>query len=247
MDTREQARRSMGDETHEWALVALAQRVALLKRRQSRGHGKPPRTWARSIVTAKTETQKRVGRSLSTVMAGIRALSEVLAQKIIRPAIPDGTGEILRLRVLCDRYRTLALLDQPARQVRRGGLFEPLIEKRGDFFLEVCGVCEPREFVGLKGVPRRGEQKLPRRLGAALGHGDLPGQLSGEYGTYINHSVTYDKRIYVPANLWMTVENAENAARCCSNCSGDYEDPDATAWDEDFEAEEDAAARARED
>ena len=38
--------------------------------------------------------------------------------------------------------------------------------------------------------------------------------------------------------LWKTVESVEKAARACSGCAGDYEDPDRSAWEEDFEEEE---------
>jgi len=34
------------------------------------------------------------------------------------------------------------------------------------------------------------------------------------------------------------VEKQENFAGFCSGCSGDYEDPDLTAWEEDSDTEE---------
>lgn len=33
------------------------------------------------------------------------------------------------------------------------------------------------------------------------------------------------------------MEIVENAQRACSACSGDYEDPDRSAWDDDSEPE----------
>jgi hypothetical protein len=38
--------------------------------------------------------------------------------------------------------------------------------------------------------------------------------------------------------LWKNVESEEKFARACSGCAGDYEDPDRSAWEEDFEEEE---------
>jgi hypothetical protein len=34
------------------------------------------------------------------------------------------------------------------------------------------------------------------------------------------------------------VESEEKSARACSGCAGDYEDPDRSAWEGDFEEEE---------
>jgi hypothetical protein len=246
VNTREQAPRSMGDETSQWRFVGTARCVDGMWRRQGTGNGKPPRSWARTIVTGKTKAEQPAEHQRSAVMTGIGARSEVLAQKVIRPILSVGPGQVRRLRVLCDGYRTVPLLDQPARQVGRGGLFEPLIEKRGDFLFQIGGVRESREFVGLKGVSRGGEKKFPRRLGAALGHENLPEQQSSEYRTHINHTVIYNGRLYACVDLWTAVEKAARAASCCSNCSGDYEDPDATAWEEDFEQDEDEAERAHE-
>jgi hypothetical protein len=35
--------------------------------------------------------------------------------------------------------------------------------------------------------------------------------------------------------LWKSVENEEMSFAACSGCSGDYEDPDRTAWEQDSE------------
>jgi len=34
------------------------------------------------------------------------------------------------------------------------------------------------------------------------------------------------------------VETEEKSVRACSGCAGDYEDPDRSAWEADFEGEE---------
>jgi hypothetical protein len=38
--------------------------------------------------------------------------------------------------------------------------------------------------------------------------------------------------------LWKSVETEEKPERACSGCTGDYEDPDRSAWEEGFEEEE---------
>ena len=43
---------------------------------------------------------------------------------------------------------------------------------------------------------------------------------------------------YQVTGLWKTVQSEEKSARACSGCAGDYEDPDRSAWEEDFEGEE---------
>ena len=40
------------------------------------------------------------------------------------------------------------------------------------------------------------------------------------------------------SGLWKFVEKEEKPQRVCSGCAGDYEDPDRSAWEEDFEEEE---------
>ncbi len=39
-------------------------------------------------------------------------------------------------------------------------------------------------------------------------------------------------------SLWKVVEKAERSWTACSGCSGDYEDPDRTAWQPDEEPED---------
>jgi hypothetical protein len=47
--------------------------------------------------------------------------------------------------------------------------------------------------------------------------------------------ITSNRRV---TGLWKNVENEEIFARACSGCAGDYEDPDRSAWEEDFEEED---------
>jgi hypothetical protein len=44
--------------------------------------------------------------------------------------------------------------------------------------------------------------------------------------------ITSNRRV---TTLWENVESEEISARACSGCAGDYEDPDRSAWEEDFE------------
>lgn len=75
--------------------------------------------------------------------------------------------------VFRDARRTLALLDQPAREHGAGVLFHPLIEQRANLLAEIGGVGKARELVALERVARSREKKLPRRLGWGTGHVSL--------------------------------------------------------------------------
>jgi hypothetical protein len=51
-----------------------------------------------------------------------------------------------------------------------------------------------------------------------------------KYGIDIT-TIVIDQSIYPTVNiLWKSVEKQEIALRLCSHCTGDYEDPDRTAW-----------------
>ncbi len=47
--------------------------------------------------------------------------------------------------------------------------------------------------------------------------------------------ITSDSRVSL---LWKIVENEERPQGACSGCAGDYEDPDRSVWEEEFEEEE---------
>ena len=178
------------------------------------------------------------------VACGVRA-DETLGQKVIGHRVA-----ILRrrhdrgLRFRCDfgsggsANAALALLDQPARDHGVGVLVEPLIEQGRNFLAEIGGVGEARELVRLQGVAGSGEEELPGRLGALIDHVRL--QYVGSnvlrvYSTTENSMVTSNREVYT---LWKSVEIEENVVVACSGCAGDYEDPDRTAWEGEFEEEE---------
>jgi hypothetical protein len=70
--------------------------------------------------------------------------------------------------VLLRLLRTFPLLHEPARQHGRGIFLHPKIKQRANFLAEIGGMAETREFVALQRVARRGEKKLPRRLGFVM-------------------------------------------------------------------------------
>ena len=134
--------------------------------------------------------------------------------------------------------RALALLDQPAGHHGVGVFVEPLVEQGGDLLAEIGRVAEAREFVALQGVARGGEKELPGRLGAIGVHGALRWDVVTCNVLYRNSShsmITSNHRV---TGLWKSVESEEKPGRACSGCAGDYEDPDRSAWEGEFEEEE---------
>ena len=202
---------------------------------RTKGLREPPRTWARTTVAAAFTLRERVARLFSAATPGISLWRELFRQKIIGPALRLTRPEVAVCRFLSQRHRTLPLLDQPPRQIRRRGLLQPLVEQFCNLLLQIGGVGQSREFVRLKGVARRREKKLPRRLGAALGHKSLRNRLRDRCVPNIYHNVIHRDIHNGRDSLWMSVEIAAAPARCCSNCPGDYEDPDRTTWDDDDE------------
>ena len=166
--------------------------------------------------------------------------NDSIRQKIIghRMAVRGsgfGGGLVRRGLGFRSKNGALALLDQPAGDHGVGVFVEPLIEKRRYLLAEVGGVAEPREFVALEGVAGSGEKELPGRLGAVRGHGIL--REREVLRNLLNGTSTIPtiNSTVVVLPLWKVVEKSP---RACSGCAGDYEDPDRSAWEEDFEEEE---------
>jgi len=169
--------------------------------------------------------------------------NESIRQKIIghRMAICGnrfGGGMVRRGLCVSGVNRALPLLNEPAGDHGVGVFVEPLVEEGRDLLAEIGGVCKAREFVAMERVAGSGEKKLPRRLGAIVGHGALRANRVTPNGLYRSISasmVTSNSRVML---LWKNVESEEKSVRACSGCAGDYEDPDRSAWEEDFETEE---------
>jgi hypothetical protein len=131
-----------------------------------------------------------------------------------------------------------ALLDEPASDHGVGVFVEPLVEEGRDLLAKIRGVCKAREFVAMERVAGSGEKKLPRRLGAIVGHGALRANRVTSNGLYRSISTSMGTSNSQVMMLWKNVESEEKSVRACSGCAGDYEDPDRSAWEEDFETEE---------
>lgn len=172
-------------------------------------------------------------------------VSESIRQKIIghRMAVCGsrfGGGLVRRGLGFRGENRALALLDQPARNHCVSVFVEPLVEQGRDFLAEIGRVAEAGEFVALERVAGSGEKKLPGRLGAIGVHEVLRWSwltCSVLYRNSTHSVITSNRRVTA---LWKNVETEEMSARACSGCAGDYEDPDRSAWQEDFEEVDEA-------
>ncbi len=131
-----------------------------------------------------------------------------------------------------------ALIHEPASEHGGGVLLEILIEEGAQFLAEIGGVSEPGEFVGLEGVTGSGEEELPRWLRVVGVHENLLEQVLWKRrinSSTLNKEVTSNPGV---TSLWKSVESVENVWGACSGCAGDYEDPDASAWEADVEENE---------
>jgi len=184
-------------------------------------------------------------RASERLVAAVRNVwaSESIRQKIIghnvaigRPRF--GSGLIRRGLDVGGAHIAFAQLEEHASDHGVGILVNPLIEKRIDFLTQIGGVTKARKFVTVQSVAGSGEEKFPRRLGAAGGHGGLRwSRVEHNARHRITASIILTSK-YRVLSLWKNVESEEKSARACSGCAGDYEDPDRSAWEEDFEEED---------
>ena len=169
--------------------------------------------------------------------------SESIRQKIIGHNVAIGrhrfaNGLIRRGWDVGGAHIALAQLEEHASDHGIGIFVDPLIEERIDFLAQIGGVTKARKFVTVQGVAGSGEEKFPRRLGAAGGHGGLRWsriEYDARYRTTAFIILTSNPQVL---SLWKSVESVEKAAGACSGCAGDYEDPDRSDWEEVFEEEE---------
>jgi len=226
-------------ETHVGEVARGTQRARTRPRWNHEEHDMPQRSSAENNVGAKSEKNSRelyrTSDELSGTLPGILGRSETIRQKIIGPMVPVGGSGVGGRGVLGDRESAFALFDEPAGEHGCGVFLEPLIEQGADLLAEIGSVAEARKFIGLQGIARSREKKLPGSLGAELRHKDLQRLVVLEHGAHINRLVINDASHQCVNKLWKAVEKQENAAGCCSGCAGDYEDPDRTAWEADIE------------
>jgi hypothetical protein len=64
----------------------------------------------------------------------------------------------------------LPMLDQPSRQLRRGGLLHPLIQQALHIRAQIGGAVEPRKLIALQGKHACRQEKSPGRLGRGRAH-----------------------------------------------------------------------------
>jgi len=168
--------------------------------------------------------------------------NESIRQKIIghRMAVGRdrfGSGLLRRDLDIGGPHIASAQLEEYASNHGIGIFVEQLVDKGVDFLAEIRGVAEAREFVTLQGVAGGGKEEFPRRLSAANVHGALQRKrLARDSEDRITTNIILTSK-YQVTRLWKSVQSEEKSARACSGCAGDYEDPDRSAWEGDFEEE----------
>jgi len=131
---------------------------------------------------AAARPQNPVRASLSIANCGRRG--RLIHEKIIGHGLRGLAASIAIYRGFF-HPRVLALAHQPARQQRRGVLFQPGIQQLGDLLSQIGGMVQSREFVALQGIAGSGEQELPRGLSFVIQR-DLQREL--RQTIYINDS-----------------------------------------------------------
>jgi hypothetical protein len=185
----------------------------------------PRRTSERSFATARNVwanesiRQKIIGHRMAVGRHG-------LGNGLFRRGLDVGGAHI-----------AFAHLEEHASDHGVGIFVEQLVDKGIDFLAEIGRVAEARELVTVQGVAGSGKEEFPRRLSAANVHGALRRKrLVRNERNRITASMVLTSN-YQVTGLWKTVQSEEISARACSGCAGDYEDPDRSAWEEDFEGE----------
>jgi hypothetical protein len=169
--------------------------------------------------------------------------SESIRQKIIGHKMAvggtrPGGGFVRRSLDIGGAHIAFAQLEEHASDHSVRIFVNPLIEQRIDFLTQIGGVTKARKFVTVQGVAGSREEEFPRRLGAAGGHVALRWtRIVYNARHRITATMILTSNSRVPP-LWKNVESEEKSARACSGCAGDYEDPDRSAWEEDFEEQE---------
>jgi hypothetical protein len=161
----------------EWCEAAEAgkrERIGLLDERV--GQSTPPRAWLAAGSLAKkrlstAETRIREREKSATPVVAMRR-RDTIRQEIIGRTIGLRGSRLVGSQVR--RWWLQSLVHQPAREHGRGVLLKPLVKKFTNLLAEVRSVPQTGQFVGLQGIARGSEKKLPRWLNTVFGHGDAP-------------------------------------------------------------------------
>jgi hypothetical protein len=194
-------------------------------------------------------------RSRPATCRGLR--SRLIREKIIGHGLSSVPAMITRGTSVHCVPADLGLLHEASSQHGHRVFLQPLIQQNRNLLSKIGGVGQPRQFIGLQGISRSGQQELPGRLGLVMGHRSL------RFEAYGNTVVKGVQEYLGYKGLWKNVENfcgstksdsgggraegavpdevriAGPAMRTCSACAGDYEDPDRTAGSDDELMDED--------
>jgi len=194
------------------------------------------------IRKSESFSPRRAGEGSLAAMRNVWT-NESIRQKIIGHRMAVGwhrswSSLFLRGLNVSGANIAFAQLEEHASDHGVGIFVEQLVDKRIDFLAEIGGMAEARELVAVQGVAGSSKEEFPRRLSAANVHGALRRKrLTRDERNRITASMVLTSK-YQVTGLWKTVQSEEKSARACSGCAGDYEDPDRSAWEEDFEEEE---------
>ena len=235
MDSAERPRNSCETEPHGSELAGATQQGRVTARAEANAQSAPQQTpIVNGLGAKKRKASKdvvRIAGENSGLAAGTIGWNETIHQKIIGRTMAVAGGGLGRHGLIGMRMdREFALLNEPTRKIRGGAFLEPLIKDGEHLLAQIRCVCEAGKLIRLECIAGSGEKEFPRGLGAGLRHRNLQSGRLPEYRANNNHTVIERNSDALPASMWKAVEKKENFFGCCSACSGEYEDPDWTAW-----------------
>ena len=194
--------------------------------------------------TARLSPRKAGERSVTaarSVWTNESIRQKIIGHKMAVGRLRFGGGLIRRGMDVGGAHVAFAHLEEHASEHGVGIFVKQLIDKRINFLAEIGGVAEARKFVAVQSVAGSSEEEFPGWLGAAGVHGALRWKwIKRNARDRITPFIILTSNNQV-IELWKSVESVESeekSVRTCSGCAGDYEDPDRSAWEEDFEEED---------
>lgn len=195
--------------THRWVVAAPAFRA----KRETRVAGGWVRTPGRGFVGKEFIADFRAGAGeqlQKTHTASAFPSIYVLRGRSIRKKIIGHTLCVRRaFLAVCDGRRDVrgafTLLEQQPRDRGVGLIGQPLVHQRADLLTQIGGVRQTGQFKTLERILRSGQQKIPRWLVSAAGHGGL--QIRYGNGRRNNNAVIECQEyatITTCGNLWKT-------------------------------------------